>query len=63
MHYGANIGASGGGLSVVSADDVLRGAMRDALTAAGRPPDTMAPKTLVPSRENGDNYRDRNDRY
>ena len=57
VHYGANIGASEGSLSVVSADDSLRDAMRDALAAAGRPPDTMAPKTLVPSGETRDIHR------
>ncbi len=57
VHYGANIGASEGALSVVSADDSLRDAMRDALAAAGRPPDTMAPKTLVPSGETRDIHR------
>lgn len=54
VHYGANIGASGGALSVVSADDGMRAGMREALTAAGRPADTMAPRTLVPSGETRD---------
>ena len=49
VHYGANIGAAGGVLSVVSADDAMREWMHAALTSAGQPPDTMAPKTLVPS--------------
>jgi hypothetical protein len=57
VHYGANIGAAGGGLSVVSPDDNLRAAMRNALSAAGQPPDTMAPKTLVPSGETRDIHR------
>ena len=57
VHFGANIGAMGGALSVVSADDDLRAAMREFLTAAGRPPDTMAPKSLVPSGETRDIHR------
>jgi hypothetical protein len=57
VHYGANIGAAGGALSVVSADDGLRGSMRDALAAAGRAPDVMAPRTLVPSGETRDIHR------
>ncbi len=57
IHYGANIGAAGGVLSVVSADDRLRTAMRDALTEAGHPPDVVAPKTLVPSGETRDIHR------
>ena len=54
VHYGANIGAVGGSLSVVSAEDGMRAAMRDALAAAGQPPDIMAPRTLVPSGETRD---------
>ena len=54
VHYGANIGAAGGALSVVSPDEALRGAMRAALTEAGQPPDTMAPTTLVPNGETRD---------
>jgi len=57
VHYGANIGATGGALSVVSPDDSLRAATRDALTEHGRPPDVMAPKTLVPSGETRDIHR------
>ena len=51
VDYGANIGASDGALSVVSPDDKMRVSMRDALAIVGRPPDTMAPKTLVPNGE------------
>jgi hypothetical protein len=57
VHYGANIGAAGGALSVVSPDDAMRTGMRDALTVAGRAPETMAPKTLVPSGETRDIHR------
>ena len=57
VHFGANIGAAGGALSVVSPNTGLRAAMRDALAAAGQPPDTMAPPTLVPSGETRDIHR------
>jgi hypothetical protein len=57
VHYGANIGAAGGRLSIQSADRSLREAMRLALTASGHPPDTMAPETLVPSGETRDIHR------
>ena len=57
VHYGANIGAAGGALSVLSADDDMRAGMQAALTQAGRPPDTMAPKTLVPSGETRDIHK------
>jgi hypothetical protein len=54
VHYGANIGASGSQLSVLSASDDLRDLTQDALTQAGQPPDTMAPTTLVPNGETRD---------
>jgi hypothetical protein len=57
VHYGANIGAAGGAVSVVSPDDGLRAGMRESLTSAGQAPDTMAPKTLVPSGETRDIHR------
>jgi hypothetical protein len=57
VHYGANIGASGGQLSIQSADEPLRGAMRRALTEAGQPPDTMAPANQVPNGETRDIHR------
>ena len=57
VHYGANIGAMGGQLSIQSADGPLRDAMRAALTEAGQPPDTMAPETRVPSGETKDIHR------
>ncbi|HEX5317983.1 MAG TPA: hypothetical protein VFW46_02430 [Stellaceae bacterium] len=49
VHYGANIGAAGGQLSVMSADDGLR-----QLAAAEIAPDRLAPKTVVPSGETRD---------
>jgi hypothetical protein len=57
VHYGANIGASGGQLSIQSADRPLREAMRLALTAFGQPPDTMAPADQVPNGETRDIHR------
>ncbi len=57
VHYGANIGAAGGALSVVSADDALRSGLQAALAEAGQPPDTMAPKSVVPSGETRDIHR------
>jgi hypothetical protein len=57
VHYGANIGAAGGKLSVMSADDQLRALTADNLAQAGHAPDVMAPKTQVPSGETRDIHR------
>ena len=57
VHYGANIGAAGGELSVQSADVPLRDMTRRTLTAFGRPPDTMAPRTQAPNGETRDIHR------
>jgi hypothetical protein len=57
VHYGANIGAAAGKLSIQSADDALRSAMLDALVSAGQMPDAMAPKTQVPTGETRDIHR------
>lgn len=57
VHYGANIGAAGGALALVSANDELRALGAAALTEAGQPPDQIAPKTLVPSGETRDIHR------
>jgi hypothetical protein len=57
VHYGANIGATGGQLSIQSADRTLRDAMREALTAFGQPPDIVAPETHVPTGETRDIHR------
>jgi hypothetical protein len=56
-HFGANIGAAGGKLSVVSNSDALRAQTAAELTDAGQPPDVLAPKTLVPSGETRDIHR------
>ena len=57
VHYGANIGAAGGKLSIQSAATELREAMRLALTGAGQPPDTLAPAAQVPNGETRDIHR------
>jgi hypothetical protein len=57
VHYGANLGAAGGKLSVVSNGDELRAQTAAALDEAGQPPDVLAPKTLVPSGETRDIHR------
>jgi hypothetical protein len=53
VHYGANLGAAGGTLSVVSPDDDLRDLASGELARAGQPP-AIAPKSLVPSGETRD---------
>jgi hypothetical protein len=57
IHFGANIGAAGGELSVQSASDDLRQLTEAELARAGRAPDVVAPKTLVPSGETRDIHR------
>lgn len=57
VHYGANIGAVGGRLSIMSADADLRMRMRDALEAAGQGADEMADPAVVPSGETRDIHR------
>ena len=57
VHFGANIGAAGGELSVQSASDELRQLTETELARAGRAPDVVAPKALVPSGETRDIHR------
>jgi hypothetical protein len=57
IHFGANIGAAGGELSLQSASDDLRELTETELARAGRAPDVIAPKTLVPSGETRDIHR------
>ena len=57
VHYGANIGAVGGELSIQSASDDLGALAAAELTRAGQPPDHTAPKTLVPTGETRDIHR------
>jgi hypothetical protein len=54
VHFGANIGAVGGELSILSASDDLRILTAAELARADRPADRMAPRTLVPSGETRD---------
>lgn len=57
VHYGANIGAVGGRLSVMSATPALASAMAGSLAAAGQPADDVMPPTIVPSGETRDIHR------
>jgi hypothetical protein len=57
VHYGANLGAAGGMLSVMSASDDLRELAQHQLAEAGHPPDTIAPKSAVPSGETRDIHK------
>jgi hypothetical protein len=56
LHWGANIGAVEGRLTVMSGHDVLRQTMAGELLAAGQD-HTVAPVTLVPSGETRDLHR------
>jgi hypothetical protein len=57
IHFGANIGAADGELSVQSASDDLRKLTETELARAGRAADVVAQKTLVPSGETRDIHR------
>lgn len=57
VHYGANIGTTGGKLSLMSNDVALGTQAAQALKQAGQPPDMRAPKTRVPSGETRDIHR------
>ena len=57
VHYGANIGAAGGTLSVVSNDDAMRDMMRRILNLTGQTP-AVAPAGQVPFGETRDIHRD-----
>ena len=57
LHFGANLGAAGGDLSVLSASDDLRALTAAALSQAGQEPDHLAPRTTVPSGETRDIHR------
>ncbi|HEX3861225.1 MAG TPA: hypothetical protein VHY35_05985 [Stellaceae bacterium] len=56
VHYGANIGAAGGNLSVMSADDALRDLATAELSRQGQSFATTA-KNIVPSGETRDIHR------
>jgi hypothetical protein len=57
IHYGANIGAAGGKLMLMSRHDDLRALAVDHLSAAGQKPDLLAEKTVVPSGETKDIHK------
>ncbi len=57
VHYGANIGATDGKLSLLSNDNALRARAEQCLTQVGQPPATLAPATHVPSGETRDIHR------
>ena len=44
LHWGANLGAAGGRLTVMSASDELRALAARELTRSGQPPDVLAPE-------------------
>ena len=57
LHYGANLGAAGGWLSLVSNHDELRRLGLAALATAGQPPDDIPWPTQPPSGETRDIHR------
>jgi hypothetical protein len=57
IHFGANIGAADGELSLQSASDDLRQLTETELSCAGQAPSVVAPKTRVPSGETRDIHR------
>ncbi len=57
VHYGANLGATDGKLTLLSNDHALWTLAADALTQVGQPPDVLAPVSQVPSGETRDIHR------
>src|SRR5262249_58545588 len=57
LHWGANLGAAGGTLGILSASDDLRDLTACELTQARQPADVLAPKTQTPSGETRDIHR------
>jgi hypothetical protein len=57
VHFGANLGAAGGVLSLVSNQDDLRALGLAELNVTGHPPDDMPWKSFVPSGETRDIHR------
>jgi hypothetical protein len=57
VHWGANLGATGGTLTVMSASDDLRALTAHKLGKAGQPPNELTPNTQVPSGETRDIHR------
>jgi hypothetical protein len=62
LHWGANLGAAGSRLTVMTTSDDIRALAVRELAAAGQAPDVIAPKTQVPSGETRDIHR-ANGRY
>jgi hypothetical protein len=57
LHWGANLGAAGGRLSVMSSSEELRTVAAGELERAGQRPDVLAPVSQVPSGETRDIHR------
>jgi hypothetical protein len=57
VHFGSELGAAGGILSLVSSTDDLRALGLAALNAAGQPPDNIPPPIFVPSGETRDIHK------
>jgi hypothetical protein len=57
VHWGANLGATGGKLSLMSADNELRALAAAELAKAGQTLDLIAPASQVPSGEARDIHR------
>jgi hypothetical protein len=57
LHWGANLGAAGGRLSVMSSSEELCALAASELARAGRRADVLAPATQVPSGETRDIHR------
>jgi hypothetical protein len=57
IHYGANIGAAGSKLMLMSAHDDLRALAVTHLTTAGKKPDIVADKTNIPTGETKDIHK------
>jgi hypothetical protein len=62
LHWGANLGAAGSRLTMMTTSDDIRALAVRELAAAGQAPDVLAPKTQVPSGETRDIHR-ANGRY
>ena len=62
LHWGANLGATGSQLTVMTTSDDMRSLAARELASAGQPPDVIAPNTQVPSGETRDIHR-ANGRY
>ena len=62
LHWGANLGAAGSRLTVMSTSDDMRSLAAHELASAGQSPDVIAPTTQVPSGETRDIHR-ANGRY